>query len=291
MGLFRKKDKRGNFRKVRRETSLQVSARGNGKGRDRMHKIGALLLLMTALAGTVWAAVSGIHRAGEYLFANNDRFLIRQIDLTSTGTLSPSHLREYAQVAEGQNLFAVNLAQICRNLERTPRVRAAEVRRQLPDTLVIRVQERAALARMAEGAAGFPMAVDRDGFILGPSTGRGLPLITGISERGLAPGSTIADPKVLEALQALEICEQTKLGALLRIQVVDVRHADRLDLALASGARIDLGRDRLQWRLERLAETIATQRELGLEIDYADLTVDRNFPVRTRAPAAEARAR
>ena len=291
MGFFKKKEKRGNFRNVRRDTSLQVSARGNGKGRDRMHKTGALLLLLAALAGTVWAAASGLGLAGEHLFANNERFTIREIDLSSTGTLSPSHLLEYAQVSVGQNLFAIDLAHISRNLERTPRVRSAEVRRQLPDTLVIRVNERAAIARMAEGAAGFPMAVDRDGFILGPSGGRGLPLITGVTERGLAPGSTVTDTKMLDALQVLDIREQTKLGALLRIQVIDIRHADRLDLALASGARIDLGRDRLQWRLERLAETIATQRELGLEIDYADLTVDRNFPVRTRAPATEARAR
>lgn len=286
MGLFRKKEQRSNFRRGRgRESVLQVSARSGGKGRDRVHKLVALLLILVALAGTVWAAVSGVTRAGDHLFAQNDRFTIRRIDISSTGTLSPAHLREYAQVSEGQNLFAINIEQVSHNLERTPRVRSAEVQRKLPDTLVIRVQERTALARMAEGAIGFPMAVDRDGFILGPSGGRGLPLISGVGESGLAPGSVIRDEKTLDALRVLDICEQTRLGELLRIQSVNVRQPDFLELSLASGARVEMARDQLKWRLEKLAELIATQRELGQEIEYADLTVDRNFPVRARAVA------
>lgn len=291
MGLFGKKEESRNFRKSRpRGTSLAVSARGNGKGRDRMHKIGALLLLAVALAGSVWAAATGISRAGDHLFSQNSRFTITQIDLTTNGTLPLSNLREYAGVTEGQNLFAVDIQQIARNIERTPRVRSAEVRRVLPDKLVIRVQERTALARIAEGATGLPMAVDRDGFVLGPSVGRGLPIISGVSESGLAPGSIVRDAKTLDALQALEVCEQSKLGALLRIQAINVKHPDYLDLALASGARVDLGRERIAWRLEKLADLIATHRELGMELEYADLTVDRNFPVRTR-PLTEARAR
>jgi cell division septal protein FtsQ len=292
MGLFRKKERPFNHRKSRpRESSLQVSARApSGRGRDRMHKIGALILLAVALAGAVWAAKSGLAHAGDRLFSRNGKFTIRVIELTTTGTLPVSNLREYAGVAEGQNLFAVDIGQIARNIERTPRVRSAEVRRVLPDKLTIRVQERAALARIAEGATGLPMAVDRDGFVLGPSVGRGLPIISGIAESGLAPGSVIRDPRALDALQALDVCEQTKLGALLRIQAINVKHPDYLDLALASGARVEIGRDRIAWRLEKLADLIATHRELGMELEYADLTVDRNFPVRTR-PAAEARAR
>lgn len=291
MGIFRKKDTRLNQRRTRsRDPVLQVTARANAKGRDNAHKIGALVLLFAAVAGTVWAAVSGVSLAGEHLFAQNDRFIIRRIEITSTGSLTPSHLREYAQVSEGQNLFAIDLQQISRNLERTPRVRSAKVRRILPDALEVQVQERTALARMAEGAGGFPMAVDRDGFILGPSGGRGLPLINGVEERGLAPGSVVREEKTLDALEMLDLCEQSRLGELLRIQVVGVKNPDYLELILASGARVDFGRSRLKWRLDKLAELITTNRQLGQEIEYADLTVDQNFPVRF-SPVAEARTR
>lgn len=291
MGWFKKKESRGNYRRTKgRPSMLAVNGRGSGKGRDWIHRTGAIVLLLAALAGIGWLAVSGLSRLGEHLFAQNDRFTIRRIDLTSTGTLSASHLREYAQVAEGQNLFSVDIALVARNLERTPRVRSASVHRRLPDTLVIRVEERTALARMAEGAVGIPMAVDCDGIVLGPGGIRGLPQITGTPESGLAPGSVIRDEKTLQALQVLDLCEQSRLGELLRIQAVNVRHADFLELTLASGAKIEMARNQFKWRLEKLADLVATQRELGQEIEYADLTVDRNFPVRTRTQT-EARLR
>lgn len=291
MNWFRKKEPRGNYRRSKdRPSVLAVNGRGAGKGRDRAHKLGAVVLLVAALAAVGWLAVTGVSRIGERLFAQNERFTIRQIELTSTGALTPSHLREYAQVAEGQNLFAVDIAQVARNLERTPRVRSVSVHRRLPDTLVIRVEERTALARIAEGAVGIPMAVDADGFVLGPGGIRGLPQITGTAESGLAPGSVIRDEKTLHALQVLDLCEQSRLGELLRIQAINVRPADYLELTLASGAKVELARNQFKWRLEKLADLVATQRELGQEIEYADLTVDRNFPVRTRTPA-EARPR
>ncbi len=291
MRWFKKKETPGNHRRGRNRSGLlAVNGRGAGKGRDRVHRAGAIVLLLAALSAVAWLAASGMNWAGERLFAQNERFTIRRIDLTSTGTLSAPHLREYAQVTEGQNLFAVDIAQIARNLERTPRVRSASVQRRLPDTLVIRVEERTALARLAEGAVGIPMAVDADGFVLGPGAIRGLPQITGTPESGLAPGSVIRDEKTLHALQVLDLCEQTRLGALLRIQAVNVRPADFLELTLAGGAKVEMARNQFKWRLEKLADLVATQRELGQEIEYADLTVDRNFPVRTRAPA-EARLR
>lgn len=291
MLFFRKKEKRVNVRKKRaRGSALQVSARAKTKGRDRASKAGAVALILVALAGIVWAVLLGVSRAGDRLFSGNDRFVIQQIDVSSTGTLSSAHLRQYAKVSEGQNLFAVNISQIARNLERTPRVRRAEVWRKLPDTLVINVQERIPIALIKEGAYGRPMPVDSDGHILDPNVGKGLPLISGVGESGLAPGSVIRDEKTLDALRALELCGQARLNALLKVQSIKVDNPDFLELRLTSGARVEMGRDRLKWRLEKLADLVVTHQEFDQEIEYADLTVDKNFPVRSRA-AVEARAR
>ncbi|MCZ7591978.1 MAG: FtsQ-type POTRA domain-containing protein [Kiritimatiellae bacterium] len=291
MLFFRKKDKRVNVRRNRaRGSALQVSARAKTKGRAGVNKVGAVVLILAVLVGIVWASMFGISRAGDRLFAENDRFVIQQIEVTSTGTLSSAHLRQYARVSEGQNLFAVNISQIVRNLERTPRVRRAEVRRKLPDTLVINVQERTPIALIKEGAYGRPMPVDGDGHILDPNVGRGLPLISGGSESGVAPGSVIRDEKTLDALRTLDLSGQARLNALLKIESIKVGNPDYLELRLTSGARVDMGRDRLKWRLEKLADLVVTHQEFDQEIEYADLTVDKNFPVRSRA-AMEARAR
>lgn len=273
-----------------RDPLLMVNARGSDRGRDRAHKIGALVLLLVVLAGSVWAAVSGAGMLGEWLFARNEHFTVRRIDARSNGALSPSHIREYGHVAEGMNLFALDIGRVRRDLESVPRIRSAEVRRDLPDTLVVRVTERTALARIAEGAAGFPVAVDQDGYVVGPSGGRtDLVLITGVSEKGLAPGSVVGERAVRDALHVLEVCDTTRLGAVVRISSIDVRQPDYLELRLASGARVLMGRDQLAFRLERLADIVKTSVELGQELVSADLTVDRNFPVEYRR--AEPRAR
>lgn len=273
-----------------RDPILMVNARASGKSRDRVHKIGAIVVLLVAAAGTVWAAVSGAGLLGEWLFARNEKFTIRRLDLQSNGRLQASHLREYAQVEEGMNLFALDIARMRQDLESVPLIRTAEIRRDLPDRLVVRVTERTALARIAEGAAGYSLAVDRDGYVLGPSAGKqNLPLISGLTERGLAPGSMIREMAVLDAINALEICDSTKLGAIVKIHTIDVRKPEYLDVRLASGARVQLGRDQLRMRLDKLAEMIRTSAEIGQEIVTADLTVDRNFPAEYRKQDSRAR--
>ncbi len=284
---FRKRKVESNQNRRRgssRDQLLMVSARASDKGRDRVHKIGAIVLLLVAVAGSVWAAVSGAHRLGEWLFVHNDKFTIQHLDLQSTGRLQPSHLREYARVEEGLNLFALDIDQIRQDLESVPLVRSAEVWRDLPDRLMVRVTERTALARIAEGAGGFPLAVDEDGYVLGPSAGRaGLPLIGGLSERGLAPGSVVREGAVLDALQMLHLCDASKLGTIIKFHTIDVRQPDYLDVRLTSGARIQMGRDQLRMRLEKLADLLQTSAAMNQEIVTADLTVDRNFPVQYRA--------
>lgn len=264
---------------------LQVSARSGEKSRERTHRISAIVVLVAALAGSCWALIYGTEALGGLLFSQNERFTIQRVDVRSNGRLQPENLREYGKVAEGQNLFAVDLQQIRANLEGVPLIRRAEVSRDLPDTLVIRVTERTALARMADGASGFPVLVDRDGYVLGLARQSTLPLITGVKERGLGPGSVVKETTVLTALEALDVCDTTPLGRAIHIQSMDVRDPDRLNLTLSGGEQIPMGRDQLKIRLEKLAEVLKSAQDMGQSIKTADLTVLRNIPIIYRATA------
>ncbi len=262
---------------------LMVSARAGERGRDRRHKFAAVLLLLVACAGAGWAAVAGVGLLGESLFSSNDRFLIRDIDVRGAGRLPPAFLREQVGVKPGENLFAVDLERIRLNLESTPMIREAVVRRDLPDRLVVQVKERLPLARIAEGAGGRPMTVDRDGRVLGLARQQNLPLITGLSERGLGPGSDIREPAVQAALQVVSYCDANKVGAVIKLARIDVRQTGYLELLLEDGARVPFGKDRIEERLERLADVVRTAAALGRSIESADLTVDANVPVVYRA--------
>ena len=263
---------------------LKVNGRAGDKSRDRAHKIGALVVLILAVGGVGWAAVVGFEVMGRAFFSENERFTIRTLDVQSNGRLQPEHLREYGKVAEGQNLFALNIAQIRANLESVPLIRSAEIKRDLPDTLIIRVTERSALGRLADGAGGHPVLVDRDGYVLGLGRSSTLPLIRGASERGLGPGSVVREKNVLDALDVLDLCDATRLGSVIHVDVIEAASPDRLVLRLSGGEVIPMGRDQLKERLEKLVDVLKTAQEMGQAIQTADLTVLRNVPVVYRKP-------
>lgn len=261
---------------------IQVNARAGEMRREQAHKVGAVIVLAVAAAGTLWATVSGASILGERLFSQNERFVIKRLDLASTGRLEAKHLREFGHLAEGQNLFAVDIEQVRTTLESVPLIRSAEVRRKLPDTLVVRVTERSAIARLAGGAQGHAVTLDVDGYILGLARTPALPLITGAREQGLGPGSVVREKNVLDALKLVELIDQAGVNAGIELATVDVRNDERLELTLADGAKVPFGRDQLAFRIERLAEILRNAKELGQQLTWADLTVDRNIPVRYR---------
>lgn len=269
---------------ARRGELLHVNGRASDRSRDRAHKLGALVVLVVAVGGVGWSALVGFEVLGRVFFSENERFILRNLDVRSNGRLQPEHLREYGQVAEGQNLFAINIGQIRANLESVPLIRSAEIKRDLPDTLIIRVTERSALGRLAEGAGGQPVLVDRDGYVLGLGRSSTLPIIRGATERGLGPGSVIREKGVLDALDVLDLCDATRLGSVIHVDAIEAGAPDRLVLRLSGGEVIPMGRDQLKERLEKLVDVLKTAQEMGQFIQTADLTVLRNVPVVYRKP-------
>ncbi len=124
------------------------------------------------------------------------------------------------------------------------------------------------------------LAIDRDGHVLGPSSRRkGLPAITGLRDRGLRPGSYIDEKLVRDALEVLDLCDTSRLGQVVSIAVIDVRHPEYLDLTLRNGERVLFGRENMDWRLKRVAQSLQTASRLGKSISKIDWTVDNNPPV------------
>jgi cell division protein FtsQ len=282
----------GNRRRSPNRTQiLMVNARVNEQRRARNHKIGAIVLTLIALAGLGWATVSGASWMGTVLYSNNDVYTIRKIDIVSNGRLKAEHIREYGRFSEGMNLFELDIEKIRRDLEHVPLVRSAEVVRQLPDTLIVRVTERAAIARIGRDDRKYFLAVDRDGYVLGP-TARSphLPVITGVDDAGLTPGSVVKESSVADALVAIDICDEPELSHAVKIVSLDVDRPDFLDIRLAQGERVLLSRENMKTKLTSLADILTTAANSGDTVESVDLTVERNFPVRYREREVEAHA-
>jgi hypothetical protein len=256
-----------------------VNARARQGGKDRAYKIGALVLMAVAVAAVGWAAKVGLDQIGRWLFSENERFVVRTLDIASSGRLPAANIREYGRLAEGMNLFELDVEKVRSDLESVPVIKSVEIRRLLPDTLRIRVTERTPVARLGADDRVNHFAVDREGFVLGPSSrSPALPAITGLREFGIAPGHQITNAVLADALQVIETCETAGLGTAIRFATIDVGREDYLDVRLAEGPRAWLSRTDVRRKLEWLAAGIEKAREMGKAIEFMDLTVDRNPP-------------
>ena len=267
------------------EQILQVSARAQEQKQARVRWISAVTVLVVALAGCAWVGVMGADWIREQLFATNPLFTMREPDIRTDGILKPQELRERYNLQPGVNLFAVNLAQIHADLLTLPGVRSVEIRRKLPDTLVMRVGERTALALLVTDKISLP--VDREGFVLVPraATGR-LPVILGAQVAGLKPGLRITDTKIRDALMVLDLCELLRISDQVHIDAIHVANPENLDLRLASGERVPMARTQLDDRLRKLAGAKKALAERHQVASVIDCTLTRDVPVQLALPAA-----
>ncbi|MCB1125523.1 MAG: FtsQ-type POTRA domain-containing protein [Verrucomicrobiae bacterium] len=198
-------------------------------------------------------------------------------------------------IAEGQNLLALDLDHVKRDVEMIPYVESVAVERILPHLLRLRVVERTPVARvkvfrMADdaGEAGSPNYLDRHGAVMparfnvtpprDPFADRDLPMITGVSARDIRPGDRVADPAVEWAIAFVGRYERAPVRRLTALRSVDVAERGVLRVTLANGARVVIGPrdpDRQLLRLGLLHEVGAEHGQRLLEVD---LSVENNCP-------------
>ena len=110
--------------------------------------------------GVVWKGSELLLRQYAY---ENPTFAIQHLDIETDGVLSREQIQTWAGVRLQDNLLALNLARVKRDLELVPAIEAVAVERVLPRGLRIRVQgetlrvryeiqlsERAALMQLKE---------------------------------------------------------------------------------------------------------------------------------------------
>ena len=140
------KHKIRNRRTARGQDVLDVKLRSSRlrAGRTRLASI-ALGVCFGTILGLycLWQAGGW---ALDRLIYDNKSFAIRQIDVVSDGVISTDQLRRWSGVKTGDNLLALDLAGVKRNLELVPMIESASVERILPGTLRIQITERVPVA-------------------------------------------------------------------------------------------------------------------------------------------------
>lgn len=153
------------------------------------------------------AAVGGAGWLGYYWLTTSERFAIEAVDVRGAQRIDAGRVRELSQIDHGDNVFLVDPSAAARAIEADPWVASAGVERQLPDRIVIEIEERTPHAIVELG--GLYLA-DAGGHVFKRAAidlgeGEGLPLITGLSRDEYLADEGVAQATIRAALEAARV--------------------------------------------------------------------------------------
>lgn len=307
MGLFKGNK---NARKKEKRESLSVKKRG---GEERARKVRfvaslfgfSLSLFLLILLG--WKGVDFVMREAVY---KNPRLAIERIDIETDGVLSHDKVREWARVKTGDNLLALDLARLKRDLELHPLIESAAAEKILPRLLRITITERRPLAVVYlyySGKTQIQNGLDRvyidgAGMVIPPLQASernpaadpnpsALPALTGFNPRELRPGAFVASQQVRAALELLNQFDRSSVASMIEFRSIDLSSPHTLLVRADPETEITFAPDNFERQLARLQTTLEFARRQNRSVATLDLAVGNYVPVRwvepsTNAPAA-----
>jgi cell division protein FtsQ len=159
-------------------------SRGNRrvrKARRTIHLVRwGLILTVNGIVGT--ALFLSAEKTVDYL-TTTDEFGVTQIDVRGVERASADAIDARLESYAGRNILDLDLKRIEAKVQSDPWVRRAAVRRVLPGTLQVRIEERspAAVAIISDR----PHLVDSTGYVIGPAldgTDIALPVLSGLEK-------------------------------------------------------------------------------------------------------------
>lgn len=279
------KKRRSANRKLKRPSAaIRVRSR---RGPGRLPRV---FLVLGGLASTAVLALlgtRGIAAVGHAVFTENPRFMLTEIVVEGTTALSAEDVVRRSDVEIGQYLPRIDLATVRRRLEAVPNISSAEVRREMPATLRIRVRERWPIARLGSGEF-----VAADGIVLDASqllrtpedrgAAEGLPMVVGVPGHPFRPGERLEPEWFGPAAQVLLYARDHRLWEHARVECIDVAARHGLTLYLDEGRTVPMTSDDVERQLRRLEVILDETERKGRKPATVDLTAGRNVPVTFR---------
>jgi cell division protein FtsQ len=303
-------------RRRNRDTVLDVKLRSDQVRARRARWLGLALgtvacVLLVGLIG--WR---GGQWALDRLLFENPAFAIQQINVHTDGTIRLEHLRRWAGVQPGQNLLALDLARVRRDLELCSSISAAIIERELPNRLVIRIHERRPIAwvkglvRDSNGggiksvfshidAAGFVIAPLDPRLRFEPFDGTELPLLVGVAQADLVAGHRAESPQVRAALKLITEFDRSPMVGLVTLKQVDVSSPTVIHVLTGQGSEseITFALHDLERQMNRWRAVHDYGRQHKRVIAALDLSVADNIPARwideqgVKPPASKTKAK
>ena len=300
--FFNRKSKN---RRFERKHVLQVKLRSSQRRQLRLRRAAMVLLVPGFLVFGAYVAWKGGDALLSRLVYENPAFAIHQIDAQTDGVLSLEQIRRWAGVKLDDNLLALDLARVRRDLEAIPTIKSAAIERVLPHTLRIRISEREPIAQFL-----FPQPrstnlwergvyqLAADGMVMLPlethqravpnAAPEALPSLVGVPRDSLRPGKRVESAQILAALSLIEAFSRSPMASFVDLKHIDLNAPNVLNVATAQHSEAFFGFHDLDGQLRRWRAVHEYGQRAGKYVAWIDLSVVNNVPARWLDPTLPA---
>jgi len=238
------------------ERSAFVSGQRVGRV-PRRHRRGAGRVLRVLALGVLALGVVLALGLGVRWLLENPRFAVGRIEVRGAARVSRAQILEAAAIAPGTSIFRVDTDAVVRRLLAIPGLRRAEVVREIPNRVVIAVEERRPFTLVHAGRLHW---LDEEGRLLGPTAeavAPSVPIVSGLSEEELASMRMAPGPKARVAIDLIRALLRSGSALTAEISEIDVSRREGPVLYTLDGVEVRLGAEDWEERLGRLEGVLA----------------------------------
>lgn len=263
-----------------------------------------VLLKVTFVFALLLGVAYGVLQAIEHSFNKNPDFRLQAIDLNENDVLDEAGAVEYLGIDLSANIFDFDLENLEEQLLLIPAISTAEVKRDLPGTLEIRIRTRRPIAWIACPEESFPaqrrndaLLVDQNGVTYPCPPGqvfgcKNLPILR-LSSSGnspITPGKTLDHPQYKHCLHLLEAITERNPSDLSMVETISQETEWSLKMVTRGGTAATFGLGNHERQLDYLEQALNHAQKKGYHIETINLIPKRNVPITVSGDAEPPRA-
>ena len=193
-----------------------------------------------------------------YLFAFKTNFFhIDSIKVTGNDKMSYDEILNASTYIKGENIFNISKKKGQNSLEKLPYIKKAEVKRRLPRSIIIQIEEREEVATIPY--IGAYIYIDEEGYILSIDEKKGeaeLPQIFGIELIDVIPGENLFNEEDKQVYrQFIAFSRQRELLPLMKY--INFSDNDNIMIELIDGIKVAFGPlDNVKYKLSFLSKIL-----------------------------------
>jgi cell division protein FtsQ len=257
------------------ERSVFVAGQRVGRAkRPRPVRRARLRWLLGVVLGIV--ALTAIGGAALRWLLTTPHFGVAGVEVRGASRVPADQILAVAAIPQGTNIFRLDTLGVIERVESLPEVRRADVVRELPNRVVISVEERRPFTLVHGGRLHW---MDEEGRLLGATpeaVAPPMPVISGLSPDELASMRTAPGPKARAAIGVIRALLRSGNGLTAEISEIDMSRREGPVLYTVDGVEVRLGTEDWDERLARLEGVltqIATQDVRAVDLRFRDQVV------------------